>query len=539
MPGHGRGPGSPTMPEVQTAVEVRSLIPYYGRNRNATTRFDSLPFSGLSSRWSLWSWPCQHRRTSQVMEAPISTGLLGSLAGIGAVIILVLLNGFFVATEFALVSVRRTRIQHLAAAGNRRAESVLDRINHLDTYIAATQLGITIASLALGWIGEPAIAHLLEPAINALPFEVGSGLRHTISFIVAFSIVTSLHIVIGELAPKSLALQRPEETALAVSTAIHIFLKIFRPIIMALNFVGNQVVKLLGFEPTGGHATVQSADELLLSLSASREAGLVNQASHDLVGRAFSLNDLQARHVMVPRTEVTSLPIDSSLEDIVQLAKDSSFARVPVYDGDTDHMVGIIKTKRLLSVFLDHAQSRNENGNEETSDPFDIRDYMTEPMVVPENVPATEVLTSMRESHTQIAVVIDEYGGTAGIVTLQDIVEHLIGHIQDEVDPEAVNRAPTPEGELNLDGLMGLAELREVYGIDLDTEEYDVETLGGYVFFVLGRQAQIGDNITAPDGEVLEVAELDGLRVSRVRILPRQTAPEDAETDLALAGMAN
>ena len=468
------------------------------------------------------------RRTFQVMEDPISTGLLGSVAGIGAVIVLVLLNGFFVATEFALVSVRRTRIQQLAAEGNRRAEAVLDRINHLDTYIAATQLGITIASLALGWIGEPAIARLLEPGIEALPFEVGSGFRHTISFVVAFSLVTSLHIVIGELAPKSLALQRPEDTAMAVSTPIHVFMKIFRPVIVGLNWVGNRVVKLFGIEPTGGHAAVQSTDELLLSISASREAGLVNQASHDLVGRAFSLNDLQARHVMVPRTEVTSLPIDASIADIIRLAKESTFTRVPVYDGDTDHMVGIIKTKLLLSLFLDHAQNGNGNGNSgyHENPPFDIREYITEPMLVPENVPATEVLTRMRQDHAQIAVVIDEYGGTAGIVTLQDIVEHLIGHIQEEGDANEELHAPGPNGELHLDGLMGLAELRDLYGIDLDTEEYDVETLGGYVFFVLGRQAQIGDEIAAPAGEVLKVEELDGLRVARVGIRPREIADE-------------
>jgi CBS domain containing-hemolysin-like protein len=468
------------------------------------------------------------------MEDPISTGLLGSLAGIASVIILVLLNGFFVATEFALVSVRRTRIQTLAAEGNRRAEAVLDRINHLDTYIAATQLGITIASLALGWIGEPAIARLLEPGIEALPFDVNSGFRHTISFFVAFSLVTSLHIVIGELAPKSLALQRPEETALAVSTPIHIFLKIFRPFIVALNWVGNQVVKLFGIEPSGGHAMVQSTDELLLSITASREAGLVNQASHDLVGRAFSLNDLQARHVMVPRTEVTSLPVDASIDDVIRLATDSTFTRVPVYDGDTDHMVGIIKTKRLLSVFLEHAQNGHASNGVHNTKPFDIRDYMTEPMLVPENVPATEVLARMREDHSQIAVVIDEYGGTAGIVTLQDIVEHLIGHIQDEGDATTDQQAPGPNGELHLDGLMGLAELRDMYGVDLDTTEYDVETLGGYVFFVLGRQAQIGDEITTLDGRRLRVEELDGLRVARVGVRP----PEVVAESLVPAGAA-
>jgi CBS domain containing-hemolysin-like protein len=450
------------------------------------------------------------------------------MMGIGAVIVLVLLNGFFVATEFALVSVRRTRIQTLAAEGNRRAEGVMDRLDHLDTYIAATQLGITIASLALGWIGEPAIAHLIEPIIHHLPFEVGDGVRHTIAFVFAFSLVTALHIVIGELAPKSLALQRPEETALLVSRWIHLFLQVFRPFIFGLNWIGNQVVKMLGFEPAGGHAMVQSADELLLSLNASREAGLVNQAQSDLVGRAFSLNDLQARHVMVPRTEVTALPIDATIDDLITLARDSSFTRVPVYEGDTDHMVGIIKTKRLLSVFLDRAQRGNgqENGHHDEPAPLDIRDYMTEPMLVPEYVPASEVLTQMRESHVQIAVVIDEYGGTAGIVTLQDIVEQLIGHIADEIKPDTELSTADADGVLHLDGLMGLAELRDQYGIDLARDDFDVETLGGYVFFALGRQAQIGDETITPEGIVLTVEKLDGLRVSRVSVIRPELIPE-------------
>jgi CBS domain containing-hemolysin-like protein len=331
--------------------------------------------------------------------------------------------------------------------------------------------------------------------------------------------------VIGELAPKSIALQRPEETALAVSTPIHVFFKIFRPFIFSLNWVGNQVVKLIGFTPTGGHSLLQSTDELLLSLSASHEAGLVNQTAHDLVGRAFSLNDLQARHVMVPRTEVTALPIEASIDDVIELVTESSFTRVPVYDGDSDHMVGIIKTKKLLTVFLDHMQHLGaRNGSPLTPADeqarFSIRDYMTEPMLVPETVPATEVLTRMRESHLQMAIVIDEYGGTAGIVTLQDIVEHLIGHIQDEGENASESNGLGPDGELHLDGLTGLAELRDEHQIDLETAEYDVETLGGYVFFVLGRQAQVGDEIIAPSGETLIVEEMDGLRVARVTIRP-------------------
>jgi CBS domain containing-hemolysin-like protein len=380
---------------------------------------------------------------------------------------------------------------------------------------------------------------------------MGGTTSHAVSFIIAFSIVTALHIVIGELAPKSLALQRPEETSLAVSGGIHVFLVIFRPVIFGLNWVGNQVVKLFGIQPAGGHAMVQSAEELMISIEASREAGLVNQTAHDLVGRAFSFNDMQARHVMVPRTEVTALPIDASLDDVIKMASDTSYTRLPVFEGDSDHIVGIIKIKRLLPLFLARvdatavartAQSRNGvNGDESlartimeaqsiatrTAADFDIRDYMMEPMLVPETLPASEVLTRMRENHVQMAVVIDEYGGTAGIVTLQDIVTHLIGRVQEQ-DEQTEDVGPDPDGAIHLDGLTGLVELRERHGIDLLSEGYDVETLGGYVFFVLGRPALPGDEVEAPGGHVFVVEEMDGLRVARVRVEPKGNAGSGA-----------
>lgn len=473
----------------------------------------------------------------EVWEDPIST-----ILGLLAVALLVLANGFFVATEFALVSVRRTRVLQLASEGERRAVGVLDRLTHLDTYIAATQLGITISSLALGWIGEPAVAVVVHDVVAHLPFEVGSTTTHAISFFIAFSLVTSLHIVIGELAPKSLALQRPEETALAVSPWIHGFLIVFRPVIYGLNWIGNQVVKLFGIEPAGGHAMVQSAEELLISIDASREAGFVNETAHDLVGRAFSFNEIQARHVMVPRTEVVAIPVGATLESVMQVASDTSHTRLPIYEDDTDHIVGIVKVKRLMPVFLAqveaHALARSSsprvsangtglkvNGTVPAvpSDVFDLREYMVEPMLVPETLAATEVFNRMRENSVQMAVVIDEYGGTAGIVTLQDIMAQLVGRVQDE---EEHANGESADGVLHLDGLTGLVELREQFDIDLLDDEYDVETLGGYVFFVLGRPALIGDLVTAPSGHRFVVEELDGLRVARLTVLAPEPTPE-------------
>ncbi len=486
------------------------------------------------------------------LEDPISTAL-----GLIAIIVLVLANGFFVATEFALVSVRRTRVQQLAAEGNKRASSVMDRIDHLDTYIAATQLGITMASLALGWIGEPALEVVLTPVIETLPFTVGSTVTHTISFIVAFSIVTALHIVLGELAPKSMALQRPEEMSLLVSAPIHGFLVIFRPIIDGLNWVGNQVVKMIGFEPAGSHALVQSAEELMIALGASREAGLVDQSAHDLVSRAFSFTDLQARHVMVPRTELTAIDVDTSLDDVIKTASETPYTRLPVYGEDNDHIIGIIKIKRMLPVFLQRVETRADGemhpvgGNGvngvhqqervQTLDAvngaggFRLSDYMMEPTLVPETLAVSEVLTHMQENHVQMAVVIEEYGGTAGIVTLQDIVNRLIGRVLEEEHHQHEPDRHGPNGAIHLDGLISLDELRESYNVDLTEDEVDVETLGGYVFFSLGRPAQIGDEIETMRGGRLVVEGLDGLRVARVQVISRDAAERHGDEALATA----
>jgi putative hemolysin len=431
----------------------------------------------------------------------------------------VLANGFFVATEFALVAVRRTRVQQLSDEGNPRAGAVLDRLDHLDTYIAATQLGITISSLALGWIGEPAVSHLIEPLIHQLPF-LPEGSRDTISktagVAIGFSIITALHIVLGELAPKSLALQRPEQTSIASAGPIHVFFVLFRPIIYSLNGVGNWVVRMFGIEPAAGHAMVQSAEELQLAIGASRAAGLVDETAHDLVNRAFDFPDLAARQVMVPRTEMTALPLTASLADVMAVAVSQGYTRIPVFDGDADHIVGMLNIKRLLPLLqaslggLDPAQASG----------FQLIDHMGEPLYVPETLPAPQVLRLMKEQRTQLAVVIDEYGGTAGIVALQDLVEELIGAVDDDEEDGHVPTSTVPDPSV-LDGLTTIEDVIDDYGLDFgDPEALEVDSLGGYVFHRLGRVCVVGDEVVLPGGARLRVEAMDGLRVAAVRILP-------------------
>ena len=436
-----------------------------------------------------------------------------------------LANGFFVLTEFSLISVRRTRIQHLAAEGHQGAIRVLNRIDHVDTYIAATQLGITLSSLALGWIGEPAIATLIEPLIGYIPLvpqTILDGLTHTIAFVIAFSIVTSLHIVIGELAPKSIALQRSESAALFVATPIRWFYLIFRPAIVALNAVGNGVVRLIGIQPASGHALVQSAEELRMSVDASRQAGVFDKHSSDLVDRAFRFSELEVRHAMIPRTEVEAISVVASLDDVVMRAVETGHTRFPVYQETVDHVVGVVNVKRLIPIVLATAR-----GQALPLDAGDLRSLMGEPFLIPESAATAEVMNRMREGRHHFAVVIDEYGGTAGIVTLEDLVEGLIGEINDERDP-ATQPIAASDGTFVFDGLTSLIDIRDDYDLDLVATADGMETIGGYVFSHLGRPAWVGDEIIEPEGVYrLRVEEIDRLRVATVRAIRLDTSVAD------------
>lgn len=439
-----------------------------------------------------------------------------------AVVFLVLANGFFVATEFALVSVRRTRVQQIAAEGDRRAKQVLTELSDLDTYIAATQLGITMASLGLGWIGEPAVAKLIEPLVGSLQFIPESSretVTHTVSFAVGFSTITALHIVLGELAPKSIALQRAEQTALLAAAPVHYFYLAFRPVISGLNAIGNAVVRLIGIEPASGHQLVQSAEELRLAVDASRAAGLVGDSAHNLVDRALLFPDVEVRHAMVPRTEMEALSVDTTLDDVLMAATTSGYSRFPVYEGDVDHVIGLIDVRRLLPhIVTDRGRPRND-----VMETFQLRDVMTPIIAIPETAPAAALLPELRAAEAPIAIAIDEYGGTAGLVTLVDLMESLVGEIADVAESMSPSNVVSDDGSYSLDGLTTLLEAREFHDLELD-DDVDVETVGGYVFSQLGRPAIVGDEVTGPDGDILRVDELDGLRISRVRVFPSAQA---------------
>jgi len=423
------------------------------------------------------------------------------------VLALVAANGFFVATEFALVAVRRTRVEQLAAAGSAKAHSVLDALQHLDSYIAATQLGITMASLALGWIGEPAIGHLVEPLVRALPFlpvDARETAAHAASAALAFVVITALHIVLGELAPKSLALQRAEATALAVARPIHWFLAVFRLPINILNSLGNSVVRLFGIQPAAGHALVQSAEELKLAINASREAGLVTEAEQEVVGRALDFGAWSAHHIMVPRPEVIAVPRTVSIAALVDVIHEHQHSRYPVYDGSIDNIVGIVSAKRLLGVVAE-AQTPN----------FDIRDYMYETLFVPETIRAHALLAVMKRARSHVAIAVDEYGVTAGLVTLRDLITRIAGELPDENEPVEAEISWLADGTALVDGRTLVSDVESQLGTEMGDGDFD--TIGGLIFGRLGRRPAVGDAITAGDAQ-FTVEEVDGLRIARVRI---------------------
>ena len=436
------------------------------------------------------------------------------LAGLAAIAVLVLVNGFFVAAEFALVSVRRTRIDELIAQGNRVARVVRKAIQHPDRFIAAAQLGITLASLGLGWLGEPALAHLIAPAIDLIPVPESwvNFTAHGVAVAIAFALITFLHVVVGELAPKSITLQRPEQTAMLVAQPIMWAEWVFRPGIWLLNGAGNLLLKLLGFEPASGHELTHSLEEIKMLLAASAAHGLLEDSEHDMLDAVFNLRQLLVRQVMVPRTEMTMLPADATLRDVLELQREHPHAKYPVYEHDPDHIAGILYLRDIVGEFA--------KGNLEAP----VRAFMRPAIFLPETARINAALTAFRSSRQHIAIVLDEYGGTAGLITLEDILEEIAGEIPDQYEPDEPDIVRAPDESWLVNGLSLIEEVNEALGLSLSDENYD--TIGGYFMGRLERIPQKGDEVTI-DGVRMRVEQVDGLRVDHLRIfIPADRQPQ-------------
>lgn len=435
------------------------------------------------------------------MESTIGTVLVGLLG----VAFLVLMNAFFVAAEFGLVSVRPTRIEQLVGEGNRTALIVRRAIADPDRFIAATQLGITLASLALGWIGEPALARLFIPLLGFLPPRWVGAAAHSIAGALAFALITFMHVVVGELAPKSIALQHPERTALFVARPTEIACLLLRPAIWLLNGAGYGLLRLIGIRPASGHERVHSVQELKMLIEASQEEGVLEEEEEQMLQAVFDLRASRASQVMVPRTEMVCVPAEATLEELAELATRTSLTKFPVFEGDRDHIVGVAHVKDMVGPIR---QQRLHTT---------ARALMREALFLPETVSVADVLTAFRRDRQHIAILLDEYGGTAGLVTLEDLLEEIVGEVRDAFDQAGPGIQWLPDGSALVDGLMQIEEVNEAFHTSLRDPHYT--TIGGLVMGRLDRVPAVGDVVTCKkDGLRLRVEEMDGLRVARVRI---------------------
>ena len=420
---------------------------------------------------------------------------------LGMVLLLVAANAFFVAAEFALVGVRRSRIDALAAEGDGKAATVQEALKHLDRYISATQLGITLASLGLGWIGEPALAGLVDRIAGMLGLPIPTGAEHTVAAIaIAFLIITFLHIVLGELAPKSVALIRPEGVSRWVARPLMWFARLMSPFIAILNGTANRLLRLVGVEAASEAQHVHSPEELRLLVVQAHAHGTLDESDSAMLAGVFDFHQKKARDVMRPRTDVVALDVESTQEEVWEVLRAERYSRYPVYRDSLDDPVGVFLAKDLWL--------------HDGTAPFDLQAFVREALYVPESRPAELVLDDLRKTRAHMAVVLDEYGGTAGIITMEDLIEEVIGDIADEYD--VANRlAVVTDGVLELAGSMSLVDVRSDYGLRIP--EGDWSTLGGYVFSTVGRLPKVGDRAPFPGGE-LEVVAMDGRRVAALRV---------------------
>lgn len=426
------------------------------------------------------------------------------------VFVLVMLNGFFVAAEFSLVKVRQSRLTQLVTEGNRRAVYALRVNKKLDAYLSATQLGITLASVGLGWVGEPAVSELLiEPLLHEFGVSDPT-LISTVSVALGFAIITFLHIVIGELAPKSLAIQKSETTSLWLSAPLLYFYKLFLPVIWLLNSAANGILRLVGIQPAGEGEAAHSEEEIRILMDQSARSGVIDQEEMKLMDNIFDFSDMLAREVMLPRTDMDCLYTNLTWEENLKIVSDTKHSRYPVAVEDKDQIIGFVHITDLLLP---------ENGR-----PLNLADIVRPILNVPESMEVSQVLRLMQKKHSQVTVVVDEYGGTAGLLTVEVILEEIVGNLYDEFDVEREEVEVIGEGIYSVDGRMLLSDVNELAHISI--EDNEVDSIGGWLFKELDGTPAKGKKKTVDD-VTLEVAEAGRLRITRV-IITKNRADEES-----------
>ncbi len=443
---------------------------------------------------------------------------INTIFNLSIIILLLFSNGFFVASEFAIVKVRKTRMEQLSKEGNSDAKLALNAIADLDKFIAAVQLGVTISSIGLGWVGEATLARIIEPLFVFLPGISKTIATHTVSVTIAFCLITFLHVVLGELIPKSIALEYTEKTALWVAKPMHGISFIFTPFIWALNGFGNLILKIMGIPRSNNASLVHSTEELDMLVDASYNGGILNETEKDMLHNAFKFSDLTAKQVMVPRTDMICIPIDMPMEELNHLAADNQYTRYPVYDDDIDHIIGMVHVKDLYSLSI-------------KDEICPIKNILREVLLVPETITMDNLVLEFKKRKGQLAIVVDEFGGTSGLITLEDVIEEIFGEVQDEFDEEEESDIKEISNNTYIaNAMMRLDELSEY--LELDDNEFeddDVDTIGGLVVKILGRIADVGDTVEFK-GLKFAVKEIDGARITKLEII-RIPEPENSEDE--------
>ena len=443
----------------------------------------------------------------------------GIFINIFVIAFLLFVNGFFVAAEFSLVKVRKTRLEQLCNDGNQKAKTALKLVDNVNKMLAAAQLGVTIASIALGWVAEATMVQLVSPIIKYIPH--GNITVHAIAVPVAFLLVTYFHVLLGEQLPKCLALKHTENLALVIASPMSMFITLFKPLVWVLQVSGDWLLRIMHADKDDA-SLVHSTEELDMLVDASYNEGVLNETEAEMLHNMFKFSDLMAKQVMIPRTDMICVPEDISYEDINKLALENGYTRYPVYEKENiDKITGFIHVKDLYAIAM-------------TKEEYSLPALLRPIILVPETMTLDNLMLEFKKTHIQMAVVVDEYGGTAGLITLEDVLEEIIGEVQDEFDEEEeeVNIQETGENTYLANAMMRMDELAEYFGLNADIlEEDDVETIGGLVVKLLGRIAEINDSVTFK-GLTFTVKEVDGARITQLEIIKstNEDNPEQNES---------
>lgn len=435
------------------------------------------------------------------------------------ILFLLFVNAFFVAAEFSLVKVRKTRLEQLCNEGNSNAKKALKLVNDVNRMLAAAQLGVTIASIALGWVAESTIVQIIEPFINIFTHSAGKMSAHIIAVPISFILVTYFHVLLGEQLPKCISLRHPETLSLLIATPMDMFITLFKPFVWLLEVSGNKILAACHVNSEDA-SLVHSTEELDMLVDASYNEGVLNETEAEMLHNMFKFSDLMAKQVMIPRTDMVCIPNDISYEELTKETLGNQYTRYPVYEDNIDKILGFIHVKDLYTLAM-------------TKDTFSINKLIRPLILIPETMTLDNLIIEFKKRHCQIAVVIDEFGGTSGLITLEDVLEEIIGDVQDEFDEDAeADIKEIGENTYLANAMMRIDEFVEFLGLkESQFEEDDVDTIAGLVVKLLGRIAEVGDSVSF-NGLTFTVKEVDGARITKLQVY-REPVIETNESEEA------